>query len=41
MPWVAARNGKVDIVYYGTNSASQDDAAAMWNVYDSSSTAEP
>jgi hypothetical protein len=35
MPWVAARNGKVDIVYYGTSSASQDDPAAMWNVYDS------
>jgi hypothetical protein len=35
MPWVAARNGKVDIVYYGTTAASQDDPAAVWNVYDS------
>ena len=34
MPWVAARNGKVDIVYYGS-SAAQDDPAAVWNVYDS------
>jgi hypothetical protein len=34
MPWVAARNGKVDVVYYGTNAASQDDTTAVWNVYD-------
>jgi hypothetical protein len=34
MPWVAARNGKVDIVYYGTAAASQDDTNASWNVYD-------
>jgi hypothetical protein len=35
MPWVAARSGKVDIVYYGTAAASQDDPSAAWNVYDS------
>ena len=35
MPWVAARGGKVDIVYYGTTAASQDDPNAIWNVYDS------
>jgi hypothetical protein len=35
MPWIAARNGKVDIVYYGTTAASQDDPTAVWNVYDS------
>jgi hypothetical protein len=34
MPWVAARDGKVDVVYYGTNAASQDDTTAVWNVYD-------
>ena len=35
MPWVAARNGKADIVYYGTTATSQDDPTAVWNVYDS------
>jgi hypothetical protein len=35
MPWAAARGGKVDIVYYGTTAASQDDPTAIWNVYDS------
>jgi hypothetical protein len=35
MPWVAARNGKVDIVYYGSSAASADDSTAVWNVYDS------
>jgi hypothetical protein len=35
MPWVAARNGKVDVVYYGSTAASPDDTAAVWNVYDS------
>jgi hypothetical protein len=35
MPWVAAHGGKVDIVYYGTTAASQDDPNAVWNVYDS------
>jgi hypothetical protein len=35
MPWVAARNGKVDVVYYGTNAASIEVDTAVWNVYDS------
>jgi hypothetical protein len=35
MPWVAARNGKVDVVYYGSTAASADDTTAVWNVYDS------
>jgi len=35
MPWVAARNGKVDVVYYGTQASSPDDAGAIWNTYDS------
>jgi hypothetical protein len=35
MPWVAARNGKVDVVYYGTSAASVDVQTAVWNVYDS------
>lgn len=34
MPSVAARNGKVDVVYYGSTAASNDDASAVWNVYD-------
>jgi BNR repeat protein len=32
-PWVAARNGKTDVVYYGTTAASKDDPSAVWNVY--------
>jgi len=35
MPWVAARNGKVDVVYYGSTANSIDDPTAVWNVYDS------
>jgi BNR repeat protein len=35
MPWVAARNGKVDVVYYGSSASSTDDPTAVWNVYDS------
>jgi len=35
MPWVAARNGKVDVVYYGSTAASPDETSAVWNVYDS------
>jgi hypothetical protein len=35
MPWVAARNGKVDVVYYGSTAASPSDPSAVWNVYDS------
>ncbi len=32
-PWVAARAGTVDVVYYGTTAASKDDPSAVWNVY--------
>jgi len=35
MPWLAARNGKVDLVYYGSTAASADVTDAVWNVYDS------
>jgi hypothetical protein len=35
MPTVAARNGKVDVVYYGTTASSNDDTSGVWNVYDS------
>ena len=35
MPWVAARSGKVDVVYYGSTAASTDDTSAVWNAYDS------
>jgi hypothetical protein len=35
MPWIAARNGKVDVVYYGSTAASVNDTSAVWNVYDS------
>jgi hypothetical protein len=35
MPWVAARNGKVDVVYYGSAAASPDNTSAVWNTYDS------
>ncbi len=35
MPWVAALNNKVDVVYYGTSASSVDDTSAVWNVYDS------
>jgi hypothetical protein len=35
MPWVAARDGKVDVVYYGSSAASPDDTSAVWNVFDS------
>ncbi len=34
MPWVAALNGKVDAVYYGSTAASTDDPTAIWNTYD-------
>ncbi len=30
-PWVAARGGTVDLVYYGTTGAN--DSSAVWNVY--------
>jgi len=32
-PWIAAHNGTVDLVYYGTPAASKDDLNAVWNVY--------
>jgi hypothetical protein len=32
-PWIAAYNGTVDLVYYGTTAASKDDPNALWNVY--------
>jgi hypothetical protein len=35
MPWVAARNGKVDVVYYGSTASSPDVTDAVWNTYDS------
>jgi hypothetical protein len=37
-PWVAARNGTVDVVFYGTPAASKDDPTAVWNVFMSKST---
>ncbi len=32
-PWVAAYNGTVDVVYYGTTAASKDDSTAAWHVH--------
>ena len=32
-PWVAAYNGTVDVVYYGTTAASNLDPNAAWHVY--------
>jgi hypothetical protein len=32
-PWIAARNGTADLVYYGTTASSKDDPSAVWNVY--------
>ena len=32
-PWLAARGGVVDLVYYGTTASSKDDPTAVWNVY--------
>jgi hypothetical protein len=37
MPWVAADNGKVDVVYYGTSAASNNAGGAVWNTYDAQS----
>lgn len=40
MPWVAAWNGKVDVVYYGTSPAAINnggvlgDGSTVWNTYD-------
>src|SRR6266404_1637230 len=33
LPWVAAYNGIVDVVYYGTTAASNLDSSADWHVY--------
>lgn len=33
LPWVAAYNGTVDVVYYGTTSSSNVDQGAAWNVF--------
>jgi hypothetical protein len=38
MPWLAAQNGTVDVVYYGTDSSSKDDPSAVWHVYIAQST---
>ena len=35
MPAIAALNGKVDVVYYGSSAASTNDPTAVWNTYDS------
>jgi len=32
-PWLAAYDGRVDLVYYGTTSSSASDTSAVWNVY--------
>ncbi len=37
-PWIAARGGTVDYVYYGTTASSKDDPSAVWNVYMAQST---
>jgi hypothetical protein len=34
-PWVAALNGKVDVVYYGSSASSNAVTNAVWNTYDS------
>lgn len=37
-PAIAARDGLVDLAYYGTTSSSKDNANAVWNTYMSQST---
>ncbi len=37
-PAIAARNGLVDLAYYGTTASSKDDTSAVWNTYMSQST---
>ena len=32
-PWVAAYNGTVDVVYYGTTASSKDEPSATWFTY--------
>jgi hypothetical protein len=39
-PWVAAYNGTVDVVYYGTTAASKDDTTAVWDTYMAQTTDE-
>lgn len=38
MPWVAASNGTVDVVYYATTASSNLDTSAVWFVYMARST---
>jgi hypothetical protein len=33
LPWVAADNGTVDVVYYGSTASSNLDSSADWHVY--------
>jgi hypothetical protein len=33
LPWIAAHNGTVDVVYYGTSATSNLDPNADWHVY--------
>ena len=37
-PAIAARDGLVDLAYYGTTAASKDNATAVWNTYLAAST---
>ncbi len=37
-PAIAARNGLVDLAYYGTTASSKDDPGAVWNTYMAQST---
>ena len=37
-PAIAARNGLVDVAYYGTTASSKDDPSAVWNTYLAQST---
>jgi len=37
-PAIAARNGLIDVAYYGTTASSKDDPGAVWNTYMSQST---
>lgn len=37
-PALAARNGTVDLSYYGTTASSKDDPSAVWNTYMAQST---
>ena len=38
LPWVAAYNGTVDVVYYGTTASSDLDPSADWNLFFAQST---